>query len=114
MNPEQLKEYKREKSRKFNANLRELRLKDKANQPLDEPKNNQKVLERDDERNPVIERIENKIDELNDNVERIDIAELNDKVEQLETKIDELMNTMSVIEAVIESKMEKKKGLGFY
>jgi len=111
MNPEQLKEYKREKSRKFNANLRELRLKDKANQPLDEPKNNQKVLERDDER---IERIENKIDELNDNVERIDIAELNDKVEQLETKIDELMNTMSVIEAVIESKMEKKKGLGFY
>ena len=111
MNPEQLKEYKREKSRKFNANLRELRLKDKANQPLDEPKNNQKVLERDDERNPVIERIENKIDELNDNVERIDIAE---QVEQLETKIDELMNTMSVIEAVIESKMEKKKGLGFY
>ena len=110
MNPEQLKEYKREKSRKFNANLRELRLKDKANQPLDEPKNNQKVLERDDERNPVIERIENKIDELNDNVERIDIAE---QVEQLETKIDELMNTMSVIEAVIESKMEKK-GLGFY
>ena len=29
MNPEQLKEYKREKSKKFNANLRELRLKDK-------------------------------------------------------------------------------------
>ena len=29
MNPDQLKEYKREKSKKFNANLRELRLKDK-------------------------------------------------------------------------------------
>ena len=29
MNPEQLKEYNREKSKKFNANLRELRLKDK-------------------------------------------------------------------------------------
>jgi len=108
MNPEQLKEYKREKSRQFNANLRELRLKDKTRQePLDEPKNNQKVPERDDER---IERIENKIDELNDT---IDITELNDKVERLETKIEELINTMSMIEAVIESKMEKK-GLGFY
>jgi len=106
MNAEQLKEYKREKSRQFNANLRELRLKDKA-QPFYEPKNNQKVPERDDER---IERIENKIDELNDT---IDITELNDNVERLETKIEELINTMSMIEAVIESKMEKK-GLGFY
>jgi len=29
MNPEQLKEYKRENTKNYNANLRELRLKDK-------------------------------------------------------------------------------------
>jgi len=41
MNPEQLKAYKREKSRLFNANLRELRLKDKEKkQTADQQDNN--------------------------------------------------------------------------
>jgi len=73
MNAEQLKIYKREKSRQFNANLKALRLKDKENKQLPP-----------------------------DEGDGLSLADLLFKMEDLEAKLDDLMFKLDIIEIYIE------------
>ena len=114
MNPEQLKAYKREKSRLFNANLRELRLKDKEkkqtadqqdnnNQPFKkvEPNKRLRPLNPDTrERNPATRQGNNQDDNQAD---ELSLEDLMDIYETLDTKLD-LLETK--LETIIESKFE--------
>jgi hypothetical protein len=78
MNADQLKVYKREKSRLFAANLKALRLKDKANKQLPPP-------------------------ELSgDEGDGLTLADLLFKMEDLETKLDNLMFKLDILEIYIE------------
>ena len=93
MNPEELKAYKREKSRLFNANLRELRLKDKekkqtADQQPDNQDDNQGNLQDDNQ------------DDNQDDV--LSLQDLMDIFETLDTKLD-LLETK--LETIIENKL---------
>ena len=93
MNAEELKAYKREKSRQFNANLKSLRLKEKA-------KNQDKQDRQDDNRlDDMLVKIEqnhsSKIDELLNNVDEL-----------LETKFDEMLNKLNIIENKIGTKSQ--------
>ncbi len=77
MNADQLKVYKREKSRLFAANLKALRLKDKAKKQLPP--------------------------ELSgDEGDGLTLADLLFKMEDLETKLDNLMFKLEIIEIYIE------------
>ena len=94
MNPEELKAYKREKSRLFNANLRELRLKEKkrtADQQPDNQDDNQGNLQDDNQ------------DDNQDDV--LSLQDLMDIFETLDTKLD-LLETK--LETIIETKLENK------
>ena len=85
MNPEQLKAYKREKSRLFNAHLKSLRLKDKENKKTaDQQPDNQGNLQ------------DNQEDELT-------LQDLADIFETLDTKLDIIQNKL---ETIIETKLE--------
>ena len=98
MNPEQLKAYKREKSRQFNAKSRELRLKEKT-------KNQTDTIDKQDDRqddnrlDDMLVKIEqnhsSKIDELLNNVDEL-----------LETKFDEMLNKLNIIENKIGTKSQ--------
>ena len=94
MNPEQLKEYKREKSKKFNANLRELRLKDKANQLFQKVEPKVEPNKRQDDNQ------DNLQDNLQDDV--LSLEDLMDIYETLDTKLD-LLETK--LETIIENKL---------
>ena len=85
MNPEQLKEYKREKSKKFNANLRELRLKDKARQ------GNLQGSKQDD----------NQPDNQDNQEDELTLQDLMDIFETLDTKLE-------IIETKLVTKLENK------
>ena len=100
MNPEQLKAYKREKSRQFNANLRELRLKDKARQG--NPQGNlQGNLQGN---NQGSNQGNNQADELSLQ-DLMDIYEtLDTKLELIETKLETIIE--SKFETIIESKLD--------
>ena len=74
MNADQLKVYKREKSRLFAANLKALRLKDKAKKQGDQ----------------------------GDEGDGLTLADLLFKMEDLETKLDNLMFKLEIIEIYIE------------
>jgi hypothetical protein len=76
MNADQLKIYKRDKSRQFNANLKALRLKDKENKQLPQL--------------PLIAR------------DGLTLADLLFKMEDLETKLDDLMFKLDILEIYIE------------
>ncbi len=56
MNPDQLKAYKRDKSKKFNAHLRDLRLKEKKrisdNQPDQQPDKQDNTIDKQDDDQP--------------------------------------------------------------
>ncbi len=56
MNPDQLKAYKRDKSKKFNAHLRDLRLKEKKrisdNQPDQQPDQQDNTIDKPDDDQP--------------------------------------------------------------
>ena len=116
MNPDQLKAYKRDKSKKFNAHLRDLRLKEKENKKIadQEPDNTidkqdelslqdvMDIFETLDTKLDLLEskletKLENKIDELLNNVDRL-----------LDIKLDELFNRLDIIESIIETKLETK------
>ena len=92
MNPEQLKAYKREKSRLFNANLRDLRLKDKEKKrTADQQPDNQGNLQGNQ-------------DNLQDNQEdELTLQDLADIFETLDTKLDIIQNKL---ETIIETKLE--------
>jgi hypothetical protein len=76
MNADQLKVYKREKSRLFAANLKALRLKDKENKQIPQL--------------PPTAR------------DGLTLADLLFKMEDLETKLDDLMFKLDIIEIYIE------------
>ena len=86
MNPDQLKAYKREKSRLFNAKSRELRLKDKENQLF------QKVESK-------VEPNQIQPDNLQD--DNLTIQDVMDIFETLDTKMD-------IIQTKLETIMENK------
>ena len=92
MNPEQLKEYKREKSKKFNANLRELRLKDKEKKrTADQQPDNQGTAQGSNQ------------DDNQDNQEdELTLQDLMDIFETLDTKTDIIQNKL---ETIIENKL---------
>ena len=112
MNADQLKAYKREKSRLFNAKMRDLRLRDKEKkQTADQQPDNtidkqdelslqdvMDIFETLDTKLDLIQtKLENKIDELLNNVDRL-----------LDIKLDELFNRLDIIESIIENKLENK------
>ena len=104
MNSQELREYKRDKSKKFNAHLRDLRLKEKKrisdNQPDKQPDQQEKQddqLSMEDLLVKIEENHSSKIDELMNNVDRL-----------LDTKLDEMFNRLDIIESIIETKLETK------
>ena len=92
MNPDQLKAYKRDKSKKFNAHLRDLRLKEKKriadNQPDQQPDKQDNTIDNQDDDQPdnltlqdlldIFSTLENKLDLIDNKLESI-----------IETKISE-------------------------
>ena len=115
MNPDQLKAYKREKSRLFNENTRQLRLREKKRIADQQPDN---TIDQQPDKQPdnltiqdvmdifstlenkldlIQTKLENKIDELLNNVDRL-----------LDIKLDELFNRLDIIESIIENKLENK------
>ena len=101
MNPDQLREYKREKSRLFNAKSRELRLKEKENkQTADQP-------DKQDDDQPDNLTLQDLMDIYETLDTKLDLIQT--KLEtKLENKIDELLNRLDTIESIIETKLETK------
>ena len=97
MDSDQLREYKREKSRLFNAKSRELRLKEKENKKIaDQPDDKQDELSLQDVMD-IFETLDTKLDLIQTKLEN-----------KLENKIDELFNRLDTIESIIETKLETK------
>ena len=113
MNPEQLKAYKREKSRLFNANLRELRLKDKEKkQTADQQGNNNQPFKKvEPKTRQGTAQDTNQEDELSLQ-DLMDIYEtLDTKLDLLETKLETIIDTKldlieTKLETIIETKLE--------
>ena len=101
MNADQLKAYKREKSRLFNAKMRDLRLRDKEKkQTADQQPDN--TIDKQDELSlqdvmDIFETLDTKLDLIQTKLEN-----------KLENKIDELFNRLDIIESIIENKLENK------
>ena len=108
MNPEELKAYKRDKSKKFNAHLRDLRLKEKKrisdNQPDQQP-------DQQDEQQPDDKQDELSLQDIMDIFETLDtkLDIIQTKLETImENKIDELFNRLDTIESIIETKISEE------
>ena len=119
MNPEQLKEYKREKSRQFNANLKALRLKEKAKNQTDTIDQQDNTIDKQDDNqtDTIDKQDENQDDKLSLEDLLVKMEEyhsskidelLNNVDELLDTKLDELFNRLDIIETIIETKLETK------
>jgi hypothetical protein len=121
MNAEQLKIYKREKSRQFNANLEALRLKDKAKKQkrTSDTDSDDETLERtidNQERLKMILKGNPQGDPQGDQGDGLTLADLLFKIEDLETKmnelletkLDEILNKLDIMETIIETKLETK------
>ena len=126
MSPEELKAYKRDKSKKFNAHLRDLRLKDKENKKIADQQDNtidkqdgnqddnlqrnqEDNLQRNQEDNlslqdlmDIYETLENKLDLIDNKLETIMENKL---YETLDTKMDIIQNKL---ETIMENKLENK------
>ena len=89
MNADQLKAYKRDKSKKFNAHLRDLRLKEKK-RIADQQDN---TIDKQDDQQP-----DDKQDELS-------LQDLMDIYETLDTKMNIIQNKL---ENIMENKLENK------
>ena len=122
MNPEQLKEYKREKSRQFNANLKSLRLKEKAKNQTDTIDKQDNTI---DNQTDTIDKQDNTINQQDDHqYDKLSLEDLLVKIEEnhsskidellnnvdglLDTKLDELFNRLDIIESIIETKLDRK------
>ena len=99
MNSSELREYKREKSKKFNAHLRQLRLKEKENKKIadQEPDNQQPDELTLQDLMDIFSTLDTKLDLIQTKLET-----------KLENKIDELFNRLDTIESIIETKLETK------
>jgi len=101
MNPDQLKAYKRDKSKKFNAHLRDLRLKEKKrisdnqpDQPDDQPDDNLTLQDLMD----IFSTLDTKLDLLESKLEN-----------KIENKLYETLDTkMDIIQTKLESIIETK------
>ena len=107
MNADQLKAYKREKSRLFNAKMRDLRLRDKENkQPADQQPDNQPDNQPDElslqDVMDIFETLDTKLDLIQTKLETIMENKL---YETLDTKMDLIDNKL---ETIIETKLETK------
>ena len=91
MDSDQLREYKREKSRLFNAKMRDLRLKDKENKKIADQQGN--TIDKQDDQQP-----DDKQDELS-------LQDLLDIFSTLDTKMDIIQTKL---ETIIETKLETK------
>ena len=91
MNPDQLKAYKRDKSKKFNAHLRDLRLKEKKrisdNQPDQQPDKQDNTIDNQDDDQP----------------DNLTLQDLMDIYETLDTKMDIIQNKL---ETIMENKLD--------
>ena len=110
MNPDQLRAYKREKSRQYNAKNRELRLQDKArqgnnNQPFKkvEPNKRQGNNQDDNQDDNQGTAQGNQPDNLQD--DNLTIQDLMDIYETLDTKMDIIQNKL---ETIIETKISEE------
>ena len=116
MNPDQLRAYKRDKSKKFNAHLRDLRLKEKKriadNQPDQQPDQQDNTIDKQDDDQPdnltlqdlmdIFSTVDTKMDIIQTKLETIMETKL---YETLDTKLD-LIQTK--LETIIETKLETK------
>ena len=106
MDSDQLREYKREKSRLFNAKSRELRLKEKENKKIaDQPDKQEKQdnLTLQDLMD-IFETLDTKLDLIQTKLETIMENKL---YETLDTKMDLIDNKLeSIIETKLETKLE--------
>ena len=114
MNADQLKAYKRDKSKKFNAHLRDLRLKEKKriadNQPDQQPDQQpDNTIDKQDELSlqdvmDIFETLDTKMDIIQTKLETIMENKL---YETLDTKMDLIDNKLeSIIETKLETKLE--------
>ena len=97
INPEQLKAYKRQKSRQFNANLKSLRLKEKA-------KNQTETI--DNTIDNTIDQQYNTINQQEKQDDKLSLEDLFVKIEELETKFDEMLNKLNIIETKMGTKSQ--------
>ncbi len=112
MNAEELRQYKRDKSKKFNAHLRDLRLKEKKriadNQPDQQPDQQpDNTIDKQDELSlqdvmDIFETLDTKLDLIQTKLETIMENKL---YETLDTKMDLIDNKL---ETIIENKLETK------
>jgi len=114
MNSSELREYKREKSKKFNAHLRQLRLKEKENKKIadqepdnQQPDNQGTAQGKQDELSlqdvmDIFETLDTKMDIIQTKLETIMENKL---YETLDTKMDIIQNKL---ETIIENKLENK------
>jgi len=114
MNADQLKAYKRDKSKKFNAHMRDLRLKEKKriadNQPDQQPDQQpDNTIDKQDELSlqdvmDIFETLDTKLDLIQTKLETIMENKL---YETLDTKMDLIDNKLeSIIETKLETKLE--------
>ena len=118
MNPDQLKAYKRDKSKKFNAHLRQLRLKDKEKKRIsDQQPDKQGTAQgnQDDQDNQpdnltlqdlmdIFSTLDTKLDLIQTKLETIIETKL---YEILDNKLDLIDNKLeSIIETKLETKLE--------
>ena len=104
MNSSELREYKREKSKKFNAHLRQLRLKEKENKKIadQEPDNQQPDELTLQDLMDIFSTLDTKLDLIQTKLETIMENKL---YETLDTKMDLIDNKL---ETIIETKLETK------
>ena len=119
MNADQLKAYKRDKSKKFNAHLRDLRLKEKKrisdNQPDKQDDQQDNTIDKQDDDQPddnltlqdlmdIFSTLDTKMDIIQTKLETIMENKL---YETLDTKMDLIDNKLeSIIETKLETKLE--------
>ena len=91
MNADELKAYKKEKSRQFNAKSRELRLKEKA-------KNQTETIDN---------TIDNTINQQEKQDDKLSLEDLFVKIDELlETKFDKMLNKLNIIETKMGTKSQ--------
>ena len=108
MNSQELKAYKRDKSKKFNAHLRQLRLKDKEKKRISDQQPDNTIDKQDElslqDVMDIFETLDTKLDLIQTKLETIMENKL---YETLDTKMDLIDNKLeSIIETKLETKLE--------
>ena len=112
MNPDQLRAYKREKSRQYNAKNRELRLQDKArqgnnNQPFKKVEPNKRQGNNQDDNQDDVLSLQDLMDIFETLDTKLEIIETK-LVTKLENKLYELLDKLDIMENKLETIIENK------